>query len=126
MALRETLRILVVGGIFRLVVPDLQVYAERYVSRIASGDATASTQFLDGTGLGIRSRPKGPVRLASSLFGGSAHQWMWDEMSLRAELHRAGFSAIRRAEHGDCTDPMFKLVEEPERFLDACAMEARR
>ena len=125
-ALRETLRILADGGIFRLVVPDLQIYAERYLTTVAAGDPEASTRFLDDTALGVRARPRTPLGLASRLFGNSAHQWMWDEHSLRAELTRAGFSAIRRAELNDSGDPMFDRAEDPDRFVDACAMEARR
>lgn len=125
-ALRETLRILATGGIFRLVVPDLRVYAEHYLSAVEAGDSSANIRFLDDTCLGVRSRPRGPVAVASRLFGNSAHQWMWDEVSLRAELGRAGFSQIRRAQLGDCEDPMFARAEDPDRFLLACAMEARR
>lgn len=125
-ALRETLRILGPGGIFRLVVPDLQVHAQRYLVELEAGDAGAAIRFLDDTGLGLRSRPRGLPGLASQLFGNSAHQWMWDEPALRAELERAGFSSIRRAELGDCVDPMFGVAEEPARFVDACAMEASR
>jgi len=125
-ALRETLRILAVDGTFRLVVPDLQVYAERYLSAIGAGDDRGAVRFLEDTGLGVRSRVRSPVAMASRMLGNSAHQWMWDETSLRAELDRAGFRAIRRAKLGDGQDPMFAAVEDPERFIDACAMEARR
>jgi hypothetical protein len=125
-ALRETLRILGDGGIFRLVVPDLQVHAERYVAEARAGDAGAAIRFLDETFLGVRSRPRGPMGVARTLFGHSAHLWMWDEAGMRAELDRAGFSRIRRAQLGDCEDPLFAAVEDPERFVDACALEARR
>lgn len=125
-ALRETSRILADDGIFRLVVPDLQVYAERYVAAARGGDADAAERFLDDTGLGLRSRARTPMALARKLCGNSAHQWMWDEASLRAELKRAGFSKVRRAQLGDSNDPMFEVAEDPERFVDACAMEARR
>ena len=125
-ALRETLRILAPGGTFRLVVPDLHVHAEQYLSAVAAGDGGASIRFLDDTGLGVRSRSRTPLALASRVFGNSAHQWMWDEASLRAELERTGFSSIRRAQLGDSGDPMFTVAEDPERFVDACAMEARR
>ena len=125
-ALRETLRILGPGGIFRLVVPDLQVHAERYVSELGTGDAGAAIRFLDETGLGLRARPRGLPGLASQVFGNSTHRWMWDELALRAELDQAGFTSIRRARLGDCPDPMFQVAEDPARFVDACAMEAKR
>lgn len=125
-ALHETRRILADDGIFRLVVPDLRVYVERYLAGVGAGESGAAIRFLEDTGLGVRSHSRSPVGLASRLFGNSAHQWMWDEESLRAELDRAGYSAIRRAKLGDCEDAMFAVVENPERFDDACAMEARR
>jgi len=123
-ALLETFRILAPGGVFRLVVPDLHLYASRYVTAVNAGEASASIHFLQDTGLGVCSR--GPMSLARRHFGNSFHQWMWDESSLRLELERAGFSAIRRAEFGDSQDPMFGVAEDPDRFVDACALEARR
>lgn len=125
-ALQETFRILAEGGIFRLVVPDLQICAQRYLTALGSGDSRANMRFLEDTGLGVRSRSRSPLRVAARLFGNSAHQWMWDEVSLRGELEQAGFSSIRRAQLGDCSDPTFAVAEDPARFLDACAMEARR
>ena len=125
-ALRETLRILTPGGIFRLVVPDLRVYAERYVAAVRDGDGDASIRFLEGTGLGVRSRPRTPMGLAQRLMGSSEHQWMWDESSLRLELERTGFATVRLAYLGDCEDTMFAAAESPDRFVDACALEARR
>lgn len=125
-ALRETHRVLADGGIFRLVVPDLHISAARYVAAVGAGDPGAAMRFLDSTALGVRSRPRNPLGLARRLFGNSSHQWMWDEVAMAAELEQAGFSAIRRAQLGDSDDPMFGVAENPERFVDACAMEARR
>jgi hypothetical protein len=51
---------------------------------------------------------------------------MWDEDSLRVELEQAGFVDIRRAQLGDSAASTFATVEEPDRFLDAVAMEAHR
>ncbi len=46
------------------------------------------------------------------------HLWMWDFPSLSAELARAGFTAIRRAEQGDSEEPRFVDVEDPSRFAE--------
>jgi ubiquinone/menaquinone biosynthesis C-methylase UbiE len=125
-ALRETSRILAQGGIFRLVVPDLRICAERYLVELEQGHDSASHRFMESSGLGVRSRPRTPLGLARRIFGHSSHLWMWDETSLRSELEQAGFTNIRRAQLGDSVDPMFELAEEPDRFVDAVAMEARR
>src|SRR5579884_2937348 len=53
-ALQNTVRILRPGGIFRLVVPDLEWAARDYLARVEAGDATANDMFLSNTGLGQR------------------------------------------------------------------------
>jgi hypothetical protein len=125
-ALRETARLLALGGTFRLVVPDLRTCAERYLAESEQGDPGASHRFMESSGLGVRSRPRTPMGWTRRIFGNSSHLWMWDENSLRVELEQAGFIDIRRAELGDSADPTFATVEEPDRFLDAVAMEAHR
>jgi SAM-dependent methyltransferase len=116
-ALRNTLRILRPGGIFRLVVPDLHWRALRYVAAAASGKHSAAEQFMSATGLGRGGRPKDLATLARNYFGHSAHLWMYDFASLRSQLEDAGFVAIRRCELGDAKDRMFDLVEDRGRFF---------
>ncbi len=125
-ALAETFRILAPGGVFRLVVPDLETYARRYVARLDAGEADANDRFMDESYLGARSRAAGLVGGLREAIGNSRHLWMWDEAGLAAVLDAAGFTAIRRATFGDADDPMFARVEEENRFQDACAMEARK
>lgn len=55
-ALANTLRILAQGGVFRLVVPDLRVAAERY---LADRSETAALNFMTETSLGLVQRPAG-------------------------------------------------------------------
>jgi SAM-dependent methyltransferase len=117
-ALRNTLRILRPGGIFRLVVPDLHWRALRYVAAAASGKDSAADQFMSSANVGRGTRPKGLVSHARAHFGHSPHLWMYDFASLKAGLEDAGFVAIRRCEFGDACDRMFDLVEERGRFFD--------
>jgi hypothetical protein len=58
--------------------------------------------------------------------GNSQHLWMWDYKSLEAELRSAGFVGIRRAAFGDSSDPLFSLVEDPERWDDCLGIECSR
>ena len=124
-ALRNTKKMLRSGGLFRLVVPDLEQAARDYIQKLECGDTTANSHFLRSTCLGVSSRRAG---LASALYDAirtSAHLWMWDRLSLEEALIHHGFSGVRRCEFGDCEDPMFQLVEERSRFEGAIAMEAR-
>ena len=96
LALAETFRILAPGGTFRLVVPDLQAYASRYLEASRRGESCAAHRFMDETSLGQRSRSRAPMAMLSMLIGNAAHRWMWDEASLTAALTEVGFRETRR------------------------------
>lgn len=125
-ALQNTYRILQHGGIFRLVVPDLETTAREYIARLDRGDPTANAFFLDETTLGVRRRERGFTGLLRKLFNTSTHLWMWDESSIEHALKEHEFRDIRRCRFGDCEDPMFSLVEVRGRFENAVGMEARK
>jgi hypothetical protein len=123
LALHNTYNLLKPGGTFRLIVPDLEILADKY---LRSEDTTASETFMRESCLGIEDRPSGIKAFFKSQLGNSQHLWMWDLRSLSRELSAVGFIDVRRCEFGDSTDPMFKLVEEAERFIDAVAVECSR
>ena len=131
-ALKNTFRILEPGGVFRLVVPDLQERTRRYLEEVSKGSSEASAKFMRVCNLGLEERPKSTFGRVRLLFGGSLHLWMWDEPSIRAQLKAAGFTGIRQCDFADSEDPMFGQVEEPGRFTDRAlglqelAMEARK
>lgn len=131
-ALHHTFRMLKPGGIFRLVVPDLQARAERYLRDTGLNRPEANSWFMQATRLGRERRSRGLGPLLRETLGGSTHLWMWDENSVAAALRKTGFTGIRRCRFGDCADAAFRQVEEAERFHDShadieeCAMEAVR
>lgn len=122
-ALANSLRYLEPGGLFRLVVPDFAAHVRAYCQD--SGEA-AAIGFMDSTALGRRQRPRGVHGLLQTWLGNSAHLWMWDERSLAARLREHGFVNIRRAAYGDSDDPRFADVENPDRFIDALAIQCAR
>jgi predicted SAM-dependent methyltransferase len=105
-ALANTRAVLAKGGLFRLVVPDLRVAAQRYV---ADPSDTAASRFMTETFLGVTERPRGVRGLLRSWLGNSHHLWMWDYPSLSRELATAGFKDIRPARMGDSSEPMRRL-----------------
>lgn len=123
-ALDETLRILRVGGRFRLIVPDLHDLALEYVKAIEYGDVEASHKFMRNAYLGMTKRPKTLKEKLVAGAGNSDHLWMWDRLSIAAALSKAGFRQIRAASFGDSEEPAFSLVEERERFKNAISVEA--
>jgi SAM-dependent methyltransferase len=122
-ALRNTHVILRPGGVFRLVIPDLEQSIAKYRDDASPGAAPA---FLRNTGLGYEIRPRGLVGLAKSYFGSAHHYWMWDYKSLALELEHAGFVDIRRASFNDSIEPMFKDVEDKGRWDDCLGIECRK
>jgi SAM-dependent methyltransferase len=117
-ALRNTFRILRPNGIFRLVVPDLETRARRYLADLDGMKSDANDRLLRSSYLGVESDPKGPLGLASEMLGRNKHLWMWDYPAMEAALKAVGFSSIRRCEMGDSGDPAFAAVEQHDRFYD--------
>jgi predicted SAM-dependent methyltransferase len=121
--LRNTFTILEPGGTFRLVLPDLEHLLRTYME---SDDPEAASRFMRESYLGTESHSRGFTKFAKSLFGRSAHLWMWDEKNMKKELAEAGFTAIRRAHFGDNPDPRFREVESSGRWENCLGMECKR
>lgn len=122
-ALRNTMLVLEPGGIFRLVIPDLEVSIQRYLKNESS---QAASHFMRETCLGHETRQRGVMGMLSAWLGNSPHLWMWDFNSMREALAEVGFVEIRRATFGDSQDPMFHNVEERVRWVDSLGFECRR
>jgi SAM-dependent methyltransferase len=122
-ALANCYRVLTPGGIFRMVLPDLETHISDY-----KNDPTpaASHDFMNATMLGRETRPRGLRAFVREWFGNSHHLWMWDYKALRAELGKAGFQGIRRAAFGDSPDPMFKSVESSDRWNRTLGIECTK
>ena len=122
-ALANSFRYLQPGGLFRVVLPDLAAYVNEYVKDCSE---RAALVFMESSSLGRTRRARGIVGLLGEWLGNSAHLWMWDERSLAARLREHGFVNIRRAVYGDSEDQRFAKVENPDRFIDALAMQCAR
>jgi hypothetical protein len=122
-ALRNTLSYLEPGGIFRALVPDFEAMARAYLQ---SDDPAACLAFISNARLGSEARPRGVRGWLRHWLGSDAHLWMWDYKSLAAELERAGFREIRRAEVGDSGDPAFDAVEDAARWEGSVAVHCVR
>ncbi|HUT59598.1 MAG TPA: methyltransferase domain-containing protein [Phycisphaerae bacterium] len=122
-ALRNTYCMLRAGGIFRLVMPDLEYYIHCYVK---TPTPDAALVFMKRTLLGQEKRERSLKGFMISWLGNSQHRWMWDFKSVEYELQGAGFIGIRRAEFGDSSDPMFQKVEEKDRWDNCLGVECRR
>jgi len=126
-ALKNTYKLLRKGGVFRLVVPDLEGLVREYLGRLERNEVNANTLLLRQTNLGTERRPRGIIGNVYKLLNTSSHLWMWDQTSLTYALEEAGFVQVRPCRFGDSEDDKFTLVEEAVRFeKHAVAMEGRR
>ncbi len=126
LALKNSYKILKKGGIFRCIVPDIEFIARNYIKNLESGNHSASVNFISETLMGIEKRPRGFKAFLNSFYGNSHHLWMWDHQSLAEELKKAGFTHIRNCQFNDSEDPLFKLVENKSRFVNAVAIECKK
>ncbi len=123
-ALRNTNTILAPGGVFRFVLPDLEYFVREYASNSGSS-SEAAHEFMRETCLGHEKKAKSIKDIIVSWLGNSQHLWMWDYLSIAAELKKAGFVEIRRATFGDYIDPKFAEVEDKERWDNSLGVECR-
>lgn len=122
-AIRNVYSYLAPGGLFRLVVPDLEYYIKAY---LADSRTEAASRFLKAVNLGQEHAVRGVQSLGHKLFGRSQHLWMWDYKAISGELENSGFVGIRRAEFGDSPDPRFRDVEDWDRWENCLGVECTR
>jgi predicted SAM-dependent methyltransferase len=124
-ALRNTYKMLKPGGIFRIIMPDLEVLVRDYITdKDVKHDPEASITLIKRMMMGVEVRPRSFKAVTKHLFGYLEHLWLWDWESTEKELRDAGFTNIRRCEFNDSADPMFKLVENPKRWELVVKFEA--
>jgi predicted SAM-dependent methyltransferase len=122
-ALKNTYRILQPGGVFRLVLPDLEYYINQYHN---NNSTDAALLFMQETSLGYEHRPKKLKSFISSWIGNSHHFWMWDYKSISQELLNAGFANVQRANYNSSKDSYFKSVEEESRWDNCLGVECKK
>lgn len=121
--LRNVYAYLKPGGVFRFVLPDLAYLIQEYSQ---SSDPEAASVFMRESYLGIKDQGGLVQKISRSLFGRSAHLWMWDEKNMAPELAAVGFVNIRRAKLGDNPDPLFRDVEDLGRWENCLGMECAK
>lgn len=129
-ALTNTCKLLRSGGIFRLVVPDIEWRAVRYLRDRVESIGPAADTFIDSCNIGVKHMPKGFLGRLRATYGHTGHRWMYDCHSMSTLLIQAGFVDVRRCTMGDSGDAMFDAVEAKDRFFEMgepeLALQARK
>jgi predicted SAM-dependent methyltransferase len=116
-ALKNIYFMLKPGGCFRLIVPNLETRAQKYLK---NQDTDA---FIESMGFGRKKNNRSFKDLLRKLFGNSGHLWMYDNKSMQKYLTEAGFKNIRKSKIGDSGIKIFSEVEEKHRFIDGDFIE---
>ncbi len=113
------------GGTFRAIVPDLEQYVRTYLTHREDPNLAknASHSFMRTSWLGKSSSRNSFFSRLTEGFSNSRHQWMWDEVSLKAAFVEHGFTKIRRCYYGDYEDTRFGDVEKIGNFVKAIGIE---
>ncbi len=118
--LKEAYRVLIKGGIIRLVVPDIRKQVEQYV---VSGDADT---FVKATSLWT-TRPKTIIqRLRLLLAGFRHHLWMYDGKSLSDLLEKHGFVNPKILPPGETSISNYDPLDLFERSSESIYVEAEK
>jgi len=99
--LREIHRVLAVGGVLRVVVPDTRRFLEAYL--------TADQERWQALGWDMTQLPADiftPMHVVNHIFHqGGEHRFAYDFETLAYALHNAGFREIVRQSYGSSLDP---------------------
>jgi predicted SAM-dependent methyltransferase len=125
--LNECRRVLRGGGIIRLVTPDLEILARRYVAEKDRGGSTeqmADRLIIDLNVIQLMTGTSALTRLYRRWMSYDSHKWLYDEESLGALLSEAGFTGIARKAYLQSQIPSIQDVEREDRVVNNLCIEA--
>ncbi len=117
--LAEARRVLKPGGTLRLVLPDMRLLVEAYLSSHDCDRFVARTLLADETGSAFS------ARLRTLFFGYRGHRWMYDVPSVLALLSGSGFTDIRALPAGQTVIPEPDGINLSERADESLYVEAK-
>jgi hypothetical protein len=127
--LRECYRVLAMGGILRVVVPDLRAICEEYLNGVAgeSPRELAADRLIERTGLrSSDSEAGGWLGVLRRAWGRDGHCWMYDEHSLAARLKDAGFANVTRRRFSESLIPNIEVLDIPARACESLYVEGQK
>ena len=122
-ALRNSHRLLVRNGVFRIVLPDLNRLIQDYTQSAAPDRAFT---FIRNSLMGQEASDRGFLQWLTNSVGNHRHLWLWDYDSLALELRNVGFSDVRPAVYGDSGIDGFASVEASDRWHNGLGIQCRR
>lgn len=129
--MKECLRVLEPGGALRVVVPDLAVLIQGYVTgkfptwtQDHIKDAPRADMFITGILMRDPAAPAGGLlkRVYQSMFDFHSHKWMYDGASMTQRFIDAGFKDVRVMGYGESRIDGILDVEREIRVKDGAGV----
>ena len=108
------------GRYLRIVVPDFEVYVDRYDEFRSTG----STEMPYGNEDAIEGIYS-PAMSVNRIFREHGHQFIYDFATLKDMLKAAGFVSIRKMKFGESCDQLL-LLDSPSRAIESLYVEAKK
>lgn len=132
--MKDCYRLLVTGGIIRIIVPDLAQYAQQYIQRLkqinqeASINELPAERFLEDLGIFEKESVNENmlIHLYKKIYNKNIHKWMYDEYSLILLLKEQGFSNIQRKQSYESLIKDIERLDNAVRFDNAICLEAQK
>lgn len=119
--LKEAFHALRPGGAIRLSCPDLEIYANNYVSR---NKAFFDHKLIREWCTFKKAETPGEIFIAKAYDSGGSHKWFYDFDSLKHILGSAGFTRVRKCGRLEGAVPDLETIEPPGRELETLYVEA--
>jgi predicted SAM-dependent methyltransferase len=124
----EAYRVLKSGGIFRVIVPDLDALIRNYQERRQQNDdmALANQRFVKS--LLMVEYHEQPIPFWIRWFRGhhdkNLHRWIYNEEQLKLMFKQAGFESVSRQACYESKIDHIREIEQPDRLHEAICLEA--
>lgn len=126
-ALKNIYSYLKVGGVFRMIMPDLHSYAKQYLNDYSEQLNDSSIKFMNSTLLGIEEeRKRGLLSILKNGLSNSRHIWLWDDISTKKALDDIGFKSVNRCSFQESSVDYFNDIEKKGSFNDAFCLECQK
>lgn len=129
--LKESYRVLVTGGVIRIIVPDLLLCAKNYLENFQKYDRNSkqlppAENFLESLQMYDQNLVNQPfwLKLYKKFYDKNTHKWMYDRKSLTYLLRMAGFKDISQKRLGESVIEDVANLDRPERFQASVCLEA--
>jgi predicted SAM-dependent methyltransferase len=124
---KECFRVMKQGGVFRVIVPDLDRLVNVYLKMKTEDPAKAAKMFHEYSLYFEIPYPKTFADSFKFYFKSkNNHRFLYNEAALKEQLECAGFSNIKRMEYGISEIPGIEKIDIKERFDGAICLEGKK